>query len=246
MRQRLHHQAAYVLHTRPWSETSLLVDVFSRQHGRLRLLAKGARRQKTGSSGELLPFQPLEMAWSAGQGLAVMTSVEISAIRQRPVQLGLGAAYYANELILKMLHQHDPHPELYDAYDQLMIALASGHHLDSSLRTFECELLGQVGYGLQLACDAETGLMLESSQQYFYYPEKGPVRTQGEYDTAHPCAVSGDTLLQLAARNVSSAKTKTESKQLIRHLISRYLNGKTFRSRRVFNQILQYQKVFHG
>ena len=182
-RVRVQLQDAYVLHCRPWSESSLLVDMFTKEHGRFRLLAKGARRQKTGHRGELLPFQPLSISWS-GKQLPVLTSIEMTAVRPAIRRTALACAYYMNELLFKLLHQNDPHEGLFEAYDRAMQALAEKQrHPESVLRVFECDLLQEVGFGLLLDSEARSGLPIESQISYYYYPEHGPVRSESATET---------------------------------------------------------------
>jgi len=175
---RVNQQPAYVLHTRPWSETSLLVDMFTREHGRFRVLAKGARRQKTGQRAVLQPFQPLMISWSARRSLGTLTGVEMRAYFPRLRAKYLASAYYMSELLFKFLHAHDAHESLFEAYDEAIAQLSEQREPEAVLRRFECSLLSEVGYGLQLQHDAGTLKPVNTDARYYYYPEKGPVEVR--------------------------------------------------------------------
>lgn len=243
-RVRVHLEPAYVLHTRPWSETSLLVDVLTQRHGRFRLLAKGARRKKTGNSGELMPFQPLMMSWSGKVGgLATLTSVEIALVTPLPRGAALAAGYYANELLLKMLHRDDPHEDLFLAYDRAVRALGAEADSEAVLRRFECALLKEVGFGLILDHDARNGEVIDTAMRYYYYPEIGPVRAGSETEgESSGLLVSGETLLNLAAGSFGATAKKREAKRLIRALLNHYLSGQVLSSRRVYESMLEVQR----
>ena len=244
MRTRVQLHPAYVLHTRPWSESSLLVDVFTLGHGRFRVLAKGARRQKTGSRGELLPFQALSISWS-GKQLPTLTSVEITQVRPPLRRLALACAFYMNELLFKLLHRDDPHEALFSAYDQAIQALCADANPEAVLRVFECELLREVGFGLMLDTEARNDRPIQALAAYHYYPELGPVLASGALQDsrggAQSLVVQGDTLLQMAAKELRTPTALRESKALIRVLMARFLDGRQMRSRRVFEKMVEYR-----
>lgn len=235
---RVNHQPAYLLHARPWSETSLLIDVFTRDYGRFRLLSKGARRRKTGNRALLQSFQPLSISWSGKRGLGTLIGVE--AVRPRPRLRGqhLVSAYYMSELLFKFLHAHDAHESLYEAYDSAVEALSGELDPESVLRGFECSLLSEVGYGLLLEHDAHSREPIEAGARYHYFPEKGPVRVQSD-NGIEGFTVSGKTLQALYRRRFDSADVQRESKQLLRILLTRQVDGQVFNTRTVYSQMLK-------
>lgn len=237
---RVSHQPAYLLHARPWSETSLLVDMFTREYGRFRLLAKGARRQKTGQRAVLQPFQPLIISWSGKRSLGTLTGVESRSSHLRLRAGHLASAYYMSELLFKFLHAHDAHEALFEAYDEVISGLCGGGEPESLLRRFECSLLSEVGYGLQLEHDALSLQPVEAGARYTYYPEKGPVKIQSG-DPEAGFTVSGETLRGLAARHFENEQIQKESKQLLRMLLTRQINGRVFNTRKVYAQMLKEQ-----
>jgi DNA repair protein RecO (recombination protein O) len=239
--KRVDGQAAYVLHLHPYSETSLVVDVFSRDHGRVPLLARGARRPRSAMRGMLMSFQPLELGWFGGGEVKTLAKAEwlggMPLLGGRCLLLG----YYLNELLLKMLPREDAHANLFDAYAAALQALAAGSDDAPELRRFEKTLLRELGYGLTLETDVETGQPVVADRQYAFLIERGPVATRvGAGDTATGAespALSGKTLLDMAADDYSDPRTRLESRRLMRQLISHHLGGKSLQSRRVFIEL---------
>jgi len=240
--KRVDGQAAYVLHLHPYSETSLVVDVFTRDHGRVPLLARGARRPRSAMRGMLMSFQPLELGWFGGGEVKTLAKAEwlggMPLLGGRCLLLG----YYLNELLLKMLPREDAHVALFDAYAAALQALAAGGADAPELRRFEKTLLKELGYGLTLEVDVESGLAVVPDRQYAFLIERGPVarvpggtQSAGLGDTAPDApALSGKTLLDMAADDYSDPRTRVESRQLMRQLIAHHLGGKPLQSRRVF------------
>ena len=241
-KNRVDGQAAYVLHLHPYSETSLVVDVFSRDHGRVPLLARGARRPRSAMRGMLMSFQPLELGWFGGGEVKTLAKVEwlggMPLLGGRCLLLG----YYLNELLLKMLPREDAHAALFDAYAAALQALAEGAADAPELRRFEKTLLKELGYGLTLDVDVESGRPVVPDAHYAFLLERGPVARPGvgAGDTAiddQGSALSGKTLLDMAADDYSDPRTRMESRRLMRLLISHHLGGKSLQSRRVFMEL---------
>jgi DNA repair protein RecO (recombination protein O) len=242
-KQRIDGQRAYVLHAYPYSETSLVVDVFSRDHGRLPLLARGARRPRSAMRGLLMAFQPVELGWfGAGE---VKTLAKAEWIGGMPLLSGrcLLLGYYLNELLVKMLPREDAHAGLFDAYAAALHALAMGGADAPELRRFEKSLLKELGYGLTLDREAETGERICGEAQYAFQIERGPIKKPqkvGAGDTAswtNGATFRGKTLLDMAADDYSDPQTRVESRALMRQLIAHHLGGKPLQSRRVFMEL---------
>jgi DNA repair protein RecO (recombination protein O) len=236
-KQRIDGQQAYVLHSYPYSETSLVVDVFSREHGRVPLLARGARRPRSALRGLLMAFQPLELGWFGAGEVKTLAKAEwlggVPLLSGRCLMLG----YYMNELLVKMLPREDAHGVLFDAYGAALLALAGGAADAPELRRFEKTLLKELGYGLTLDRDAESGEAVRAEAHYVFQIERGPVRKVGAGDTANGsqhAVLRGKTLLDMAADDYSDPQTGAESRALMRQLIAYHLGGKPLQSRRVF------------
>lgn len=232
-RQRIDGAAAYLLHAYPYSETSLILEVFARDHGRLAMLARGARRPRSALRGILHAFQPLELGWFGGGEVKTLAKAEwlggIPLLQGEGLLLG----YYLNELLLKLLPREDAHAVLFDAYASALAALSSGATETAELRRFEKTLLRELGYGLVLDRDAH-GLTIEAERAYRYQVERGPVAAD---ETESGQAISGGTLLDLAEDNYTDARCLAESKLLMRYLLSHHLAGQPLQTRRVFIEL---------
>ncbi|MCF8198394.1 MAG: DNA repair protein RecO [Sulfuritalea sp.] len=237
--KRVDGQTAYVLHLHPYSETSLVVDVFTRDHGRVPLVARGARRPRSAMRGALMSFQPLELGWFGGGEVKTLAKVEwlggMPLLGGRCLLLG----YYLNELLLKMLPREDAHSVLFDAYAAALRALAAGAADAPELRRFEKTLLKELGYGLTLDVDIASGRRVVPDGDYTYLIERGPVENLGAGDTAEGEAprLHGKTLLDMVADDYSDPRTRMESRQLMRQLIAHHMGGKPLQSRRVFMEL---------
>lgn len=232
-RQRIDGAAAFLLHAYPYSETSLIAEVFARDYGRMALLARGARRPRAALRGALLAFQPLELGWFGGGEVKTLARAEwiggVPFLRGAALLLG----YYLNELLLKLLPREDAHAALFDAYAAALVALARGATETAQLRRFEKTLLKELGYGLQLERDA-SGVAIEARRHYRYQVERGAVPDD---ETSAGQMVTGKTLLDLAADDYADPHSLMESKQLMRHLLAHQLSGQTLQTRRVFIEL---------
>jgi DNA repair protein RecO (recombination protein O) len=224
---------AFVLHRRPWRETSLLVELFTADAGRIGAVARGARRGSRRQAMLCEPFVELQVAWRGRGDLAQLVSAETLAVAaQRVTGPALFSGFYLNELLVRMLRRHDPYPELYQAYRGALSALAAGLQVEPTLRLFERQLLGETGYGLQLACDSGSGAPLEAEAWYRYEAERGPFRVAGPQ--ASGLVVSGRTLLALAQGAFDNDAQLRECKRLLRTILATHLGGKPLRSRELF------------
>lgn len=236
MRQRVTDETGWILHTQPWRETSLIVQVFSRGHGRVALVAKGAKRPGSAMRGALMTFQPLSLDWSGGGEVKTLVRCDW---RGGWMQLGgqaLFCGYYTNELILKLTAREDPHPGLFDAYERFLTGITSGRALAPLLRAFELTLLKELGYGLMLAADCD-GQPFQAAEPYLYLPERGPRRVAATDRTTDGIPVQGQTLLDLAAGEFTGITTLAESQRLLRGLIEHQLAGQVLQSRRIFREL---------
>ncbi|MFO1363341.1 MAG: DNA repair protein RecO [Burkholderiales bacterium] len=236
-RQRVDHQPAFVLHAYPYSETSLLVEAYTRAHGRLPLVAKGARRQGSALRGALLAFQPLTFAWS-GRG-EVRTLVRCDWQGGHPLPRGeaLLCGFYLNELLLRLLPREDPHELLFDHYAQAVARLAAGAASAPVLRAFERRLLQELGYAVALERDAATGAAIEPDGTYRYEPERGPIPVLPGAAGGDPLLLKGRVLLALARDDYADAATAAAARDLMRALIDHRLDRQTLHSRTVFRAL---------
>ncbi|MGI9308599.1 MAG: DNA repair protein RecO, partial [Gammaproteobacteria bacterium] len=166
-------EPGYVLHTRRYRETSLLLEAFTLDHGRVGLIARGANRPKSRLGGILSPFQPLALSWSGRGELKTLVRAELTAPAPMLIGERLMSAFYVNELIMSFLHRTDAHRDLFAHYSNLVTDLRTDQELQPLLRQFELLLLAEVGYGLNLDHDAESGEALEPDSHYRYDAEIG-------------------------------------------------------------------------
>lgn len=230
MSRRIENEPAWLLHHRPYRDTSRILDILSRDHGRLSLVARGSRAPRSRLSGILRPFLPLTVSWVMRTELGTLTGAEL---RGRPIALtgdALMSGYYINELLLHLLHRHDPQPEIFSAYARTVERLGSGPEVPQVLRAFEIELLRLLGYGLILDHDTERQAPLKGNARYEYRVEQGPVEVG---DRQGSMLFSGATLAAIRDGDFSSAEVLDAAGRLLRQVIAHHLGGRELKTRRV-------------
>ena len=219
----------YLLHRREYRDSSLILELFSREHGRLTAFARGARGPK-GRFGTLQAFQPLLLSWQGRGEAAHLTGAESAA---RPGALPSGAlmsAFYLNELLLKLTHPHDPHPEIHDGYGQALQELRAGIDAENALRRFELRLLGWLGYGMSLAEEARSGEPVLAARHYQVEFAAGVERCAPD----SPGATAGRVLLCLAQeRPLQGAEDQKAARLLMRRALDHCLEGRELKTRSV-------------
>lgn len=226
-------EPAYVLHHYPYRDSSLLLEVFSRQHGRLGLVARGARSARGRWRGQLQGFNPLLLSWSQRGELGTLTGVDARGGAAAFTGRQLLSAYYLNELVLRLLVRHDPHPELFDAYERALGELAGRE--EAALRCFEKRLLDALGYGLLLDRTADSGLPIEPAATYGYQLERGPVRCDNPADSG--LYLRGSSLLALHHEALADPQAGRDAKRLLRAALSIYLGSRPLRTREVSRRL---------
>lgn len=236
-------EPGYVLHSYPFKETSLVVEVFTRSFGRLGLVAKGARRPRSALRGVLMAFQPLWLSWSGKSELRLLHRAEWQGGQPQMAGLALMCGFYLNELLLKLVAREDPHEELYGAYEQALSSLRDGQAPAVVLRRFEHWMLAGLGYALRLNEDVG-GAVLEPTATYAYVVERGAVRKEPSGPAAIPPAeagleVIGKTLLDMDRGDYSDPATVLQSRALMRYVINHYLGGQTLHTRQLLRDLQQ-------
>jgi DNA repair protein RecO (recombination protein O) len=235
VKRRAEHQAGYVLHTYPYKETSLIVEAFTRNFGRVAMLARGARRPRSAMRGVLLSFHPLRLGWSASAELGNLISAEWSGALQPLSGRGLMCGFYLNELLLRLLPRDDAHETLFDVYAEALGQLSRGEPQASVLRAFEKRLLSELGYAPLLEREAVSGAPIEPARRYVYEPDRGPVPLMNS--ASQDMSVSGQTLLDLAADEFGRPETRDEARLLLRSLIGQRLHGQVLHTRAVLREL---------
>lgn len=221
---------AFLLHHRPFRDSSQILEVFSHEHGRLAVVARGSRAGKSRYRGILRPFLALRLSWVIRSDLGTLTGAEIAGAPLVLTGKALLSGYYVNELLLNLLHKHDPQPEVFALYEETIRALAAGRNLSATLRRFEGRLLDLIGYGLNLDCDAVSGELVKADRHYHYRVEQGPVET---HDSGQPQAFSGSSLQAIAAGQFDDAEVLRAAGLLFREVLAYHLNGRELKSRKV-------------
>ena len=232
--RRIQQQPAFVLHHRPFRDSSQILDIVTRDHGKISLVARGSRGSKSRLAGLLRPFLLLKVSWVARSDLGTLTGAEVAG-----APLGLRgdamlSAFYVNELLLNFLHRHDPQPEIFELYKQVISVLGSTSNIAVSLRSFELELLSLLGYAVNVEHESGTQQDLDPEQPYDYRVEQGPVpvdRADG------PLVFSGAILRSIQAQEFDDPRVLRAANRLLREVIAHHLGGKELKSRKVLMEL---------
>jgi len=235
-RDRRDDQHAFVLHAYPYRETSLIVEALTADHGRVALVARGAKRPRSELRGVLQAFQPLLLSWAGAGELKTLLRAEWRGGLPLVSGSALLCGFYLNELLLKLLAREDAHPRLFGDYADALARLAGGADRASVLRQFELRLLSELGYALPLTHEADTGAPVDPEARYYYAFERGPRLTAAEPGRRYP-QVRGATLLALAGQDYSAADAAAEAKRLMREVLDHYLEQRAIFSRRVVRDL---------
>jgi DNA repair protein RecO (recombination protein O) len=225
-------QPAFILQHRPYRESSVLLDVLTESHGVITVLAKGVRKPKSKTAALLQPFTRLTLSYWDKTELKVLNQVEWSEAYALQ-RLALYCGFYLNELVLSVLHKHDPHPEVFSCYCTGLQALSQSEFPEQTLRYFELDLLQAIGYGLDLTFDYSSGAAVNPQMRYRFVAGQGLQR----HDNG---IISGHSLWQLQQRAVLEGDAMREAKHLLRSMLEVQLQGRRLKSREVLAALMQY------
>lgn len=235
---RVEEQPCWVLHRRAWRESSLLIELFSRDHGRVGVVARGARGARSAWRGLAEPFVPLVAGWNRRGEMGTLTALEAVDDRRRLVGRALWCGLYANELLLKLLARDDALAGLFESYDCLLSGLAQGQPASGLLRRFEMALLQTIGVAPDLSIDADTGVSIEPARLYHLKPETGLVRTEARSKDVF----SGRAALVVTGQLEPDRDSAREARDLTRLLIDHQLDGRVLKTRELFRSERIYRK----
>jgi DNA repair protein RecO (recombination protein O) len=238
MRVSLH--SCFILHKRPYRETSFLLEVFSSEYGRISLVAKGVRKKKSNSQALYQSHRNLSIAWSGRGEMGTLTAIEASGDDFNFQGEQVIAAFYLNELLMRLLHKHESHPVLYEEYLKALTRLSHGDSIQIALRYFEKHLLISLGYGLLLDHNVETGGGIQSDTQYYYSLEHGPYKNKPS--TSDYVSISGHTLIGLEKELLREDGALDEAKKLMRLALNTLLGDKPMASRDLYRAYLQQKQ----
>ncbi len=233
---RISAQPGFVLHSYPYKETSLIVEVFSRDYGRIAVVAKGAKRPHSKLRGVLQSFQPLTVGWTGKSEVRTLTAAEWIGGLLPLEKAALLCGFYLNELLVKFLARDDPHPALFDHYVSTLNQLAHGEPAPIVLRKFELFLLKETGVVGDLTVCTTTKEKVSADQIYVIDPERGarPVHPSDSSPW-----VSGKTLLDMERNEYADSITQMQSKFLMRFLLAHHLGGASLNTRQILIDLMQ-------
>ncbi len=234
-RTRQESREAFILHSYPYRETSLLLEVLARGFGRVSMVARAARSPRSALRGVLLAFQPLALSWFGKGEVRTLARAEWIGGTPRLRGEALMCGFYLNELLLRLLPREDPHDALFARYHEALQQLASRTDSAPVLRSFERALLKELGYAMALERDSANGSAIDPAKTYRYDPERGPIEAG---DPAPESVVSGRTLLDMARDDYTDPLTQQQAKALMRTLLNHRLEYQPLKSRRVFRDLL--------
>ena len=245
-------QPAYVLHQRPYRDTSALLELFSPKYGRVGVVAKGVRAAKSRWRGLLQPFQPLFLSWNLRGELGTLTGAEAQGPAMTLAPELIASGFYLNEILMRLLERHEAQWELFGCYDTTLRGMGQilahdksrSEELEILLRQFELKLLAALGYGLVLDHDVKTGSPVVPEQEYVYQLEYGPVPVSpGDFmeNYEHGPRLIGSTLLALQHGDLSEERVRVESKRLLRWVLGHYLGPKPLQSRNLAQPVTRHQ-----
>jgi DNA repair protein RecO (recombination protein O) len=230
---------AFVLHLRPFRDSSLIVEAFSREFGRLTLFAHAARGPRSRFA-VLQPFRALLLSWSGRGEAPQLTGAEHTGATYQLAPPHLMSAFYLNELLIKLLTRHDPHPELFDHYESTLSQLTLNAQADPLLRVFETRLLEYIGYGLNFCAEADTGRPVRAEAHYHFRPG---VHGFVIAEPSSSGAIAGQVLQRLAAGDdIEGDGELRQARALMRAALDHCLEGRELNTRAVARSVRHYPR----
>lgn len=236
MKHLIELQPAYILHSRPFRDSSLLVDFLTRDYGRISAVANGVRRPKSAYRSLLQPFIPLQASFSGKNELKTFRNAELLS---DPLMLkgnNLFGALYINEILVRLIKGHEADSDVFIRYEKTLGKLAQRDELEPVLRNFELSLLSALGYGIEFSCVADTGEEIAEDAWYFFQHESGFIQLHHKTDKNNINHFSGRDLLNIARRDFSSKQSRKVAKHIVRNVLGVHLGNKPLKSRQLFSK----------
>jgi len=238
-------EAAFVLHRRPYRDSSLTAELLTEGEGRIGLVARGARRPRSKAACVNQLFQPLAASWVGKGDMGTLVHAEATAPPWLLQGQVLFSGLYINELLVRVLPRHAPCPEIFSLYAEVMVGLtgaeSNGAAIQRELRWFEVQLLQLMGYGLDLARDSGSGGHIDENRSYLYRHGLGIVPNEDSIGSDEGIVVSGRTLIGLHTRQLAQDWELREAKRLMRFVLSEYIGHRPLNSREVFKAFLHHR-----
>jgi DNA repair protein RecO (recombination protein O) len=232
---RIELQPAYVLHSRPYRDTSLLVDFFTPAYGRIAAVARGVRQRKTRTRSLLNPFTRLLISLQGKTDLKLLAAVEADNHFVNLQGQQLYSGFYLNELLMRLLPEMDAHENLFESYQVSLNELQDARAVEPVLRHFELTVLEDLGYGIDFERDAETGEVIQAQAHYRFELQKGFTRASSEESyPGRELILPGAVIAGIAQRDFSENATRLFAKQLCRQMLKPLLGNRSLNSRALF------------
>ena len=227
-------QPAYLLHSRPFRDSSLLLDFLTRDYGRVSAIARGARRSKAKNKALLQPFVPVQISLLGKNELKTLKTIELLSGALSLKGANLFSGLYINEIAVRLMHGHDSDTLLFDEYEKTLNDLSEGKDLEPVLRNFELNLLGALGYGVEFAYEADTGDEIVMDKWYYFQHESGFILLQDDAQIDKSAYFSGKELIAIDQRDFSKPETRLLAKRILRNVLRLHLGDKPLKSRQLF------------
>ena len=221
-------QPTYVLHGRPYRNTSMLIDLLTQTNGKVTVVARGVRQARSRNKGILQPFTPLLMNWTGKGELKTLQNVEAQRTPYPLLGNRMISGFYLNELLMRLLKPFDPYPNLFTVYETTLQQLSQATDYQPSLRQFEKQLLSELGYALPLTCDAKTGMAISTENYYNYQPDQGFTQAAGANINT---AFLGKIMLAIDKNQFEDKEVMRQAKRLIRMALAPLLGNKPLKTR---------------
>jgi DNA repair protein RecO (recombination protein O) len=228
-------ERGFVLHHRPFRNSSQIIDCLTARHGRIALVANGSRRAKTGQRAILQPFTPLKLSWLRRTDLGRLTAVEPDGSAVEVTGHALIAGFYLNELLLRLVPRGDHSDEIFSCYSKCLAELGAGGIVARCLRLFELGFLHALGYGIELDCDVSTGEPLVPEGSYVFEFERGLTRVAAGSSVG---AFAGKDIISLRERVLEDQPSLRSARRLLGLVLDSYLGERPLRTRAVLKEIV--------
>ncbi len=239
---RIEQNPCFVLHSRPYRETSLIAEVFSLQEGRISLVVRGARGGGKNSRKALIqPYQKLLIGWYGRGEMGTVNKIESGSVNYPMSGRRLILGFYLNELVMRLLHRHESHADLFNAYESALASLSAGRDEQATLRIFEKRLLESVGFGLVLDHDISSLEPVDEDRVYHYRIEYGPSLATNGRDRGNSIAIHGYTLSSLKNESFNSPAALAEARKLMRGILSSMIGPRPLASRDLYRRYLGFR-----
>ena len=230
-----YNENSYILHHRPYMNTSAIIDFITLNHGLLSVVAKGVRRKGSKKKGTLLPFNELKISYNKKTDLGVLTNIESLAPHSFLKKKSLMAGYYINELTIRLATRNDSNIELYNAYSFAINNLSNNVDPAKYVRIFEFKLLKSIGYGIDLTKEIATRKPVESNRYYKFEPENGLIATNKSSEDKN--IFLGKNLISMANKDLNDSSVLRSAKRLLSIALSHQLGGRSLKTTYVLNNL---------